>query len=98
MPYEYQFMTQDEQDETLVAFMTAQERDHYSHTINLARFNKILETAKEGPWKDRVAQLKADTEKRLEEVSGIIDATTPTLPPQSRLNAAKTRLKAKGAI
>lgn len=95
----YKLIDSDDQDDTLIAFYVAQERDHAAHTLNLVRFETILADASITPeFRARVTQLKAETESRLNEVTAILNASEPTLPVQGRLTAAKARLKAKGLI
>lgn len=92
---DYQVLSQDEQDEIAVSFMLSQERDKFCLELNSARFDEMLKTLEDGEWKTRVAQLRAETSKRLVEVNSIIEATKPTMPPSARVEAAKLRLKAK---
>lgn len=94
---DYLILGQDERDEIVVSFMLSQERDKFCHEINLERYNTMLVNLKEGEWKQRVAQLKADTEKRLAEVDSVIAATKPTMPPAARVTTALARIKAKEA-
>jgi hypothetical protein len=97
--YTYKFMTQDEQDDLLVQMMASQERDLHSHTTNLDRFKAIMDQlAADSPLRAKYQMLIDQTTSRIEEVSAIIAATEPTLPPQARIDAAKMRLKAKGAL
>lgn len=92
---DYKILTQDERDDTTVAFLHAQERDHYCHAINKARFEAMLPTLANGQFKDRIVKLLADTNDRLAEVEMIIAHTTSTLPPQQRIDAAQARIAAK---
>lgn len=98
MPYVYKILSEEEQDDMIVLTLAAQERDHFSHSTNLERFNSMLSTMTPNQWKDRIAQLKADTEQRLGEVTSIIEALTPQLPAKVKLDASVARLKAKGAL
>lgn len=41
---EYDLLTQDEMDEMVVSFHRAQQRDHFLHTLNLARYDDMLTT------------------------------------------------------
>jgi hypothetical protein len=91
----YKILSQDEQDEIIVSFMQAQERDEFTHKINLERFDRMLENLPEGEWRSRVAKLRTDTAQRLEEVRSIIAATEPQLPPDERVQKAKTRLDSR---
>lgn len=96
-PYNFKVLSQEDQDEILVEFLEAQERDLFCHQINLERYQEMLETLEPGPWRDRILQLKQETESRLEEVESIIEATLRQLPPPERLEAAKQRVKEKRA-
>lgn len=91
----YTVLNQDEQDEIIVSFMLAQERDKFCHELNLQRYNTILKNTKEDEWKNKIGQIHADTTKRLVEVDSIIEATKPQMPPAARIEAAKQRLKTK---
>ena len=89
---DYQVLSQDEQDDTIVAFMLSQERDKFCHELNLQRYKNILNKAKKSEWASRIAGLHADTLKRLAEIDSIIEATRPQMPLAKRLEAAKQRL------
>lgn len=91
-------LTLDDQDEILVAFMWAQERDLFLHTVNKQRFEGILADVAEGPFRDRIAKLLADTQTRLAEVDAIIKNTLPQMPPVARTDAALARLRARGLL
>ena len=93
MPYDV--LSQDEQDDIVVAFMLAQERDQFCHQLNLTRYETMLITLPDSKWKQRVGELRAETLVRLNEVSSIIAATKPQLPPTARLSAAVSRSKAR---
>jgi hypothetical protein len=93
----YKILTQDEQDEIVVAFMQSQERDAFTHQINLDRFDAMLPSLPEGNWKSRISELRAETAQRLAEVQSIIAATEDTLPSQERIDAAIARLAAKAS-
>jgi hypothetical protein len=97
MDYTYKLLTDDEKDEIMAAFIHAQERDLYCHTLGLERYNEILKNVAEGPWKKRIQALQREVILRLAEVESIITATTPQLPSSERLAAAKDRLAAKNA-
>jgi hypothetical protein len=89
---DYSILSQDEQDDIVVDFMHAQERDKFCHELNLDRYDTILKAAEDGPWKKRVEDLRKETISRLAEVNSIIGATRKQLPPDARINAAKSRL------
>ena len=93
----YDVLSQEEQDEIVVSFMLAQERDQFCHNLNRTRYELMLTTLAEGKWKQRVAELRAETLSRLGEVDSIIAATKPQLPDVARVAAAKARIKAKEA-
>ncbi|HUV56508.1 MAG TPA: hypothetical protein VMV84_04675 [Dehalococcoidales bacterium] len=94
---DYNVLSQEEQDEIIVSFMQAQERDDFCHQLNLSRYETMLKTLPEGDWKSRVAKLRAETVQRLAEVRSIIAATEPQLPSAERLAVAKNRLLVKNA-
>lgn len=89
----YQVFSQDEQDDIIVSFMRAQERDKFCHELNIERYTKILQAAPSGEWHNRVSKLKAETEQRLAETNSIIEATSGQMPPPERVAQAKLRLK-----
>ena len=91
----YKVLTQEEQDEIVVEFMKAQERDEFTHSLNLERFEQMLSTMPECTWKQRIVQLKDETQVRLNEVQSILKATALQMPPADRLEKAKLRMKAK---
>ena len=84
-----------DQDDTIVGFFLAQERDRYTHALNLERFDRMLLSLPEGDWRKQVQLLRDQTAARLNEVDSIIAATETQLPPRDRIDAAKLRLKAK---
>ena len=90
----YRVLSQEEQDDIIVAYMLSQERDKYCHELNLARY-AAMERSANGDWGDRISKLKAETEVRLAEVNSVIAETEKQLPPQERLEAAIIRLKSK---
>ena len=90
----YRVLSQEEQDDIIVAYMLSQERDKYCHELNLARYN-AMERSANGDWGDRINKLKAETEVRLAEVNSVIAETEKQLPPRERLEAAIIRLKSK---
>ncbi|MDM7913027.1 MAG: hypothetical protein QUS09_08010 [Methanotrichaceae archaeon] len=92
----YKLLSEDEKDEIAASFLLAQERDHYCHTVNIARLREMLKDGlPEGVWKNHVQQLLADSEERLAQVESIIKSTA--LPSLERLQAAKARIEAKEA-
>ena len=93
----YKILTQDEQDEIIVSFLHAQERDEFCHQLNLARFDQMLSSLPEGKYKERITQLRNETNERLNEVTSIIAATQAQIPPKERVDAATARIAAKKA-
>ena len=93
----YEILSQDEQDEIIVSFLLAQERDQFCHELNRTRYDAMLLTLPEGKWKEQITELRAETLSRLNEVNTIIEATKPQLPDAVRVNAAKDRIKAREA-
>lgn len=95
----YLVLDTDEQDDMIVAFMLGQENDKHSHDLNLARYEKMIETLPEGTWKDRVTHLRDETAERIAQVDSIIEATVTLgqMPPVGRITNAKARLKAAQA-
>ena len=91
--YQFKLLSQQEQDEMLAVTLLAQERDLYAHLLNLDRFNEMLQTLPAGEFRDRITQLRDETQSRIAEVSSIIEALEPQLPPPARLATAKARLE-----
>lgn len=91
----YQLLTQEEQDDIIVGYMLAQEKDAYCHSINLERYNDMLLALPAGKFKERIEELRNDTQLRLTEVQAIVNATKPQMPPKARQDAALQRIKAK---
>lgn len=92
----YRVLTEDEESETIVLFMLAQERDHHSHSVNRDRYQRMLKDLPPGPFRERIQHLLAETNDRLVEVEAIIAATVPQMPPADRVSAIREALKAKG--
>lgn len=87
-------LTQDEMDDALVNTHKANEMDLYIHGVNKERYETMLQTLPDGKFKDRITGLLAETNDRILEVSSILDATTPQLPPAERVTASLDRAKA----
>jgi hypothetical protein len=97
---EYKIITQDEQDEHLVNFLRAQETDHYLHQINIDRYEQIIadETITDQNFKSRIAALIVTERAALAQVAKIIEHTADQVPTKERIDAAVSRLTAKGVI
>lgn len=93
----YLVLSQDEQDDMLVETLMNQERDHYSHTVNLERYTSLLAALPDGAFKARIQNLRDETQSRLGEVNAIVEALTPQLPPPARITAAAQRLATREA-
>jgi ferritin-like metal-binding protein YciE len=91
--YQYQLLTQEEQDEIVAAFLKAQERDLFTHRLNLQRFEAMLPSLPAGEFKQRIQQLRNETIDRIAEVEAIIEKTLPQAPPVERMKAAITRVE-----
>jgi len=94
----YLILTQDEKDDTIVAFMLSQERDKHCHEINLERYTSMIKTLKVGGLKTKYTKPQSETASRLEEVNIIISATLSQMPKQARIDAAVARLTALNRI
>jgi len=92
----FHVLSQDEQDEMMAAFLLAQERDEFSHQVNLDRYERMLSSLPPGQWRDRIQRLRDETAQRLTEVRSILEATEPQLPPENRLKLAVDRLRLRG--
>ena len=97
---DYKVLDQTEKDRIIVEFMLAQERDHYCHTINKERYDKILAdpNLQEGDFKERVKQLRAETVLRINEVEHIINHTIAQMPDAESIETVKGVLKEKEAL
>ena len=96
MAYEYKHLSLNERDDMLVATMVAQERDLFMHIVNLERFEAIIAAAgTASPFTTRIAEEIPVVRSRIAEVSAIIAALEPQMPPPLRADAAAARLKAR---
>jgi 3-methyladenine DNA glycosylase/8-oxoguanine DNA glycosylase len=91
--YEYQLLTQEEQDEIIATYLKAQERDLFTHRLNLQRFEAMLPGLPAGEFKQRIQQLRNETIDRIAEVEAIIEKTLPQAPPVERMQAAIARVE-----
>ncbi|KKL58015.1 hypothetical protein LCGC14_2229610, partial [marine sediment metagenome] len=83
----------DEQDDMLAQTLLSQERDLYAHRVNLERYETILANGVAGESRAIMASLMLQTLDRIDDVTRIIEALTPQLPSQARLDAAIARIK-----
>lgn len=95
--YQYQLLTQDEQDEIVATFLKAQERDLFTHKLNLERFEAMLASLPAGEFKDQIQRLRNETIARIGEVEAIIEKTLPQAPPVARMQAAIARAEQRAA-
>jgi hypothetical protein len=95
--YQYQLLTQDEQDEIIATFLKAQERDLFTHRLNLQRFEAMLPSLPAGEFKDQIQRLRNETIARIVEVEAIIEKTLPQAPPVARMQAAIARAEQRAA-
>lgn len=95
--YQYQLLTQDEQDEIVATFLKAQERDLFTHKLNLQRFEAMLPSLPAGEFKDQIRRLRNETIARIGEVEAIIEKTLPQAPPVARMQAAIARAEQRAA-
>ena len=93
----YVTLTEQEQHDIIVEFHSAQERDHYCHSLNHERYIALLRDLPPGSFRTRIEELKAETEARLTEVEAILQKTETQLPPSADLQAAIQRVKAPKA-
>ena len=91
--YQYRLLTQEEQDEIVATFLKAQERDLFTHRLNLQRFEAMLPTLPPGEFKDQIQRLRNETIARIGEVEAIIEKTLPQAPPVERMQAAIARVE-----
>jgi ferritin-like metal-binding protein YciE len=91
--YQYQLLTQEEQDEIIATFLKAQERDLFTHRLNLQRFEAMLPSLPAGEFKQRIQQLRNETIDRIAEVEAIIEKTLPQAPPVERMQEAIARVE-----
>ena len=89
--YEYRLLTQEEQDEIIAMYLKSQERDLFTHRLNLQRFEAMLPSLPAGEFKQRIQQLRNETIDRIAEVEAIIEKTLPQAPPVERMRAAIAR-------
>lgn len=94
----YTAMTEEDCHDVVVAFLHAQERDHFCHQINQQRYQSMLESLPAGAFFDRISKLLDETTGRLQEVGAILTATAKQLPDADGVKAALVRLKARGDL
>lgn len=84
----------DEQDDLLASTFLGQERDLVMHRLNLERFETMLNSPGAS---DRayIVMLTLQTLDRIDSTTRTIEALTPQLPSQSRLEEAIVRIKAR---
>lgn len=94
----YLVLTTEEQEEILVQFLHAQERDHFCHAINQQRYDAMLKQDLSGipAFHERVKTLKAETDARLAEVEAIMSETVSQIR-QIDVAAVKARLDQKAS-
>ena len=91
---EYTLLTEEEQDDIIVTFMQAQERDAFCHQINMERYDSMLVELPDDAFKKKIQGLMDETAGRLGEVTGIINATVKQMPDSVRIAASVARIKA----
>jgi ferritin-like metal-binding protein YciE len=84
---DYKVLKQEEMDNIVVEFHGAQERDHFTHNLNKARYEEMLPTLDEGAFKSRIQELLNETNGRIEEVEAIMTATESQLPSKDKIDA-----------
>lgn len=93
---QYQFLSEEERDEHIVAFAHAQEQDLFLHRINAERFRAMLAAGGHGEqFEAHLRKMLSDTESRIAEVSSTIEATKRQLPPAPRAGRALGRIRAQ---
>ena len=94
----YQALSVEDQEEILVNYLLAQERDHYCHTVNCERFQEMLKTmAADDPFRPRIEQLCAETISRLAEVDAILVQTDPQVKAVN-IPVVQARIAAKKVV
>jgi ferritin-like metal-binding protein YciE len=98
------YLNQRDRDRNWVEHLESNERDYYWHQRNAARYTALLATLEDGEFKNRITQLLADTNDRIQEVDAIINAMqTETEAPSDDTIAEivgeirSERARAKGA-
>ena len=91
----YQVLTQDDQDEIIVDYMKATERDLHCHLINVERYDVILAGTMGADHRANIEGRLEETRSRIEEVQAIFDATVSQMPDRTRIDAALVRIKAR---
>lgn len=95
----YQFLTEEEKHDMIVPFLHAQERDHYAHSINKERYERILLDKTLTPqFRSRIQDLLNQTNDRLHEVTHIMEKTRAQLPAPEAVEAAKQRMLASRGL
>jgi len=89
----FKVISADEQDDIVVGFMLAQERDVFCHDLNQTRYTALLTTLPAGPFREKIQGLLDSTIARKAEVEAIIAETDKQLPSVGRMNASILRVK-----
>lgn len=87
----YKSLTDEHKDEIIADFHLAQERDHHCHSLNVARYERMVRTLPEGKFKERITELLKSEQEALSQVTAIIESTSEQLPEETRLQAAHAR-------
>ena len=89
----YQVLTQEDQDEIIVDYMKATERDLHCHLINVERYDVILAGATGAEHRSDIEGRRTEALSRIEEVQAISNATVAQLPTRARIDLALARIK-----
>jgi hypothetical protein len=92
---DYKLLTDEDKHKDLAAFLHAQERDHFLHTVNRDRYAAMLAKLPHGPFRQRIEKLHQETCDRLAEVEAIILGSS--FPPVEALRKALVALRAETA-
>lgn len=71
----YKILGKREQKKVVREYLLQQEREHYCHAINLARYAELLRVLPDGEFRTRIGQLHAECQARMAEVEAIVKAT-----------------------
>lgn len=91
MKYKYKVLSEEEKDDCLVSFLKGQEFDHYTHTINLERYQKLYDLLEEWTFKEKIKVSIIETENALKDVGAIIECTILQLPSVERIQKSIKR-------
>jgi hypothetical protein len=92
---EYEYLTQEEQDDYVAEAMRGREWEHFQRAVNIANYEKMLETLEPGERRVLIVKLLGEEQEYTKHEEHIYTALSVQLPHGPRREAAKIRVAAK---